>query len=313
MDTRELEQLKADAKERWLKNWERLDFTWKGLGAVIDGEPRWAWHGHYVEPDGRVVRLGKQSPQARKASVQDYWALDVDAGKIRTTDAMKGLGLLKDRDFKLYHFLNIGGTVSSNAINKEIRARVNTSTPDRHSYSGGRPSGFDGRLQIVGALSDHVDKTLECPNLYIRHSRINNISIDYVVSLYDDYEISNSLFESDITIAPISAKQINLSYNNYIEQVYLSISDEAASLDFSGSKFWSRFECQNGEVGHFNVSGSTFYDSFWLPGTVVRGDLDAYWATFFGEVFLGPIYLYDPRSPRRSFQSMLGRRPYPSA
>lgn len=287
MNAIELEKLKANAKERWEKNWGLMDFSWQGLGKEIDDRPRWPWYGHFIEPDGSVVRQGEQSDQAKMASVQDYWALDFEIGRIRSLEEMKSLGLIHGA----FHFLNRrSGAAASNSvrklINHELEIRASLSNENRFGYDNGKAYGYDGRVQVVGGVSDSLEILLKCSNLNIKHSYIKKFELDKSIKLNEEYCISHSIFESDTQINPTSIKDIWLYGNEYLSLFNLIIEETSSCVDLSSSIFWSDFDANGSNIKELNFSESKFYKTLWLERIRVEGDLLGYWSEFFGDVYL---------------------------
>lgn len=292
MDDFELQRLKDSAREAWQRSWEAEDFSWAGLGTTINGQPKWPWAGTYVESDGRVVYEGEQTPAARRATVKDYWATDFDSMIIRSDSELLKYNILQENEKGIvHHFINLGKVPYNKSSSQyyiqknEILTRIAKSSANSIRVEGGEIVGFDGRVQLVGVISDFSNLFKEALFLNATYSNfkvLNNLEKECIIA---DFEFRNCLIDRWHLSAEYSAK-ISLISSFLTEFMWISSHGDGASLRISNSKIFGKFESQNGRFYSIDISRSDFFDLFWILRARVVDNCHLIKCHFYNEVNL---------------------------
>ena len=164
------EELEAE----WWAEWWKRDYSWEGLGALKDdGTPKHPWEGWIVLTDGTLAEdpepqrytgstsnKGKLPPEARLATLQDYWR-DQEKDLIADPTSPKNDAGKHTRHFTLFHLpLHWqDGTATGKADWKGTeRGKLNQVIAEQISRSNEIPprtstaSSLDGRVQFQGGV-----------------------------------------------------------------------------------------------------------------------------------------------------------------
>lgn len=99
----ERRSFEEEVERRWWSEWFDSDYSWRGLGRVVDGKPLHPWLGRVIE--GNVAIRTDEEPVAgqRRATLKDFWAFDPRTGLIRDDKQLRAEGAIVDVDDIYFH------------------------------------------------------------------------------------------------------------------------------------------------------------------------------------------------------------------
>ncbi|WP_439632636.1 hypothetical protein [Glycocaulis sp.] len=267
MDDFERQRLKDVARETWWRSWEEEDFSWDALGALVGGQPRWPWNGVYVEEDGLIAYEGNQSKNARRATVQDYWATNFETMKIREKNDLIESRIIIKIDNKYKHFLNVKGfrpNKSSDVYKlykSELQIREKLSFANSRAVKNNKHVGFDGRIQLVGATSSFLHVLSHAPFINAINSEISYLIFNDADSV--DLGFLNCIINI-IHSASTTSSGIRISSSYLMEDLRILSATESLNLNLSNSKIFKMIDIQNCNGCEIIVHNSEFYRDFWV-------------------------------------------------